>query len=134
MHSCLIFLIIITIQVCGSILCCNLDKETCNGYISLHVFVLFSVAEYALKYGNACNSVLRVAACTYQERVMKRDCETGKMIEEEEEEEKRAGERRIQEQVKAEEQIHATGDSFFGQSASEQEEVCSDPLDGQCQN
>lgn len=79
-------------------------------------------------YGNACNPMLRVVACTYQERVMKRDCETGRTIDEEDEEE----EQKVQEQMEAEEQV--ASDSFFGQSASEQEEVCADPVDGQCQD
>ena len=48
---------------------------------------------------------------------MKRDCETGRAIDEEEEEE----EQKVQEQVEAEEQV--ASDSFFGQSASERDEV-----------
>ena len=36
--------------------------------------------QLALKYGNACNGVLRAAACSYQEQVMRRDCLTGKRL------------------------------------------------------
>ena len=68
---------------------------------------------------------------------MKRDCETGRAIGEVEEEEKEEGEEveeKAQEQVETEDQIRATTDSFFGQSVSEQEEVCADRVDGQCQD
>ena len=37
--------------------------------------------EVAMKYGNACNGILRSVACAYQEVILKRSCITGKRIE-----------------------------------------------------
>ena len=35
------------------------------------------ISELALQYGNACNSFLRSAACSYQAQILQRDCTTG---------------------------------------------------------
>ena len=37
--------------------------------------------EVAMKYGNACNGILRSVACAYQEVILKRSCITGERIE-----------------------------------------------------
>ena len=58
-----------------------------NVWLSVHVLIIHLAAvrnpeldEKALKYGNACNGVLRAAACSYQEQLLRRDCITGKRL------------------------------------------------------
>ena len=39
-----------------------------------------SLSELARQYGNACNSFLRSAACSYQAVILHQDCTTGELI------------------------------------------------------
>jgi len=36
--------------------------------------------ENGLRYGNACNGVLRATACAYQQIILGRDCITGQKL------------------------------------------------------
>ena len=49
---------------------------------SLNMVILTDYRDYvdglALKYGNACNCILRTSACIYQQVVLKRNCTVSK--------------------------------------------------------